>query len=162
MTVFVQQVPLPSRHAIRSLAEDLTGKPVSLADALPIPAKTTNVYSVYVADRLAVAAVAVLDLEGAARLGGAIGTLPRGGVEEAITTRSLPDKMRLRTEKFLTALTPLFGGRSGQPVRLYQIVGPSAPVPADVAALAAAVGQRMDLRLQIGGYGEALLSVIVR
>ena len=84
MSATLESSPLPSRAAVRGLVEDLVGRPVELSDGDPVPASTTNVVAVYVNDALGLAAAVVVDLGGAARIGGALGMLPRGGVDDAI------------------------------------------------------------------------------
>jgi hypothetical protein len=46
-------------------------------------------------------------------------------------------------------------------VRLYEMYGPDAPLPADVAALTARAGERLDVVLSIAGYGDVRVSVVV-
>jgi hypothetical protein len=158
----VEQSPLPSRHAVRTLVEDLVGRGVELADGRPVPPKSTNVVAVYVTDKLAVSALAVVDLEGAARLGGALGMIPRGGVDDAIDERELPDLLRENCYEVLNVLSALFNLPGAPHVRLYEMYGPSGSLPPDIAALSGAAGQRMDLSLVIAGYGPVQLSIVVR
>ena len=154
--------PLPSRHAVRTLLQDLIGRSLELTDGEPPPAKTTNVVGVYVTDNLKMTAVAVLDLEGAARLAGALGMLPRGGVDDAIEERDLQGMLLDCTHEVLNVLSAVFNVGNAPHVRLYQMYGPNDTVPADVAAMAATVGARMDVHLKIGGYGNGLMAVVVR
>ena len=162
MTAVVEQSPLPSRHAVRTLVEDLVGRTVDLADGRPVPPKSTNVVAVYVTDKLAVSAVAVVDLEGAARLGGALGMLPCGGVDDAIEERDLSGMLRENCYEVLNVLSALFNVPEAPHVRLYEMYGPGASLPSDIAALSGAAGSRMDLSLGIAGYGAAQLSIVVR
>jgi cellulase/cellobiase CelA1 len=162
MNAIVQQSPLPSRHAIRTLIEELIGHDIELTDGMPVPAKTTNVVAVYVTDRLATAALAVLDLEGAARIGGARGMLPRGGVQEAISERSLSGALRNNCYEVLNVMASVFNLPGAQQVRLYEMYGPDKAVPGDVAGLTAQTGRRMDVALRIAGYGNGMLSIVVR
>ena len=162
MTTVSQGVSLPSRFSVRSVIERLVERDVTLADATPVPAKTTNVVAVYVDDKLATAALVVMDLECAARLGGASGTLTRGTVEDAISGRALSPLMRDKCHRLLDDLSAAFVTRGPSRVRLYEMYGPRAAVPADVAALTGTAGPRMDVALRITGYGAGLMSIIVR
>ncbi len=162
MSTLVEQSPLPSRHAVRTLVESLVGRDVDLQDGQPVGPKPTNVVAVYVTDKLAVSAVAVVDLEGAARLGGALAMLPRGGVDDAIDERDLPGMLRDNCYEVLNVLSALFNVPGAPHVRLYEMYGPNASLPTDVATLAATQGSRMDLALGIAGYGDAALSIVVR
>jgi hypothetical protein len=107
-------------------------------------------------------AVAVIDLEGAARLAGALGMLPKGGVDDAIEERDLQGMLLDCAHEVLNVLSAVFNVGNAPHVRLYQMYGPKDQVPADVSALAATVGARMDVHLKVGGYGDGHLAVVVR
>lgn len=158
----VEQSPLPSRHAVRSLVEDLVGRTVELTDSDAVTAKPTNTVAVYVNDKLNVSAVIVCDLECAAKLGGALGMLPVGGVEDAIDEHDLPDLMRDNCYEVLNVLAAVFNGEGAPHVRLYEVYGPNQALPGDIASLAGAAGGRMDVVLSIAGYGVGRMSVVVR
>jgi hypothetical protein len=162
MNTIVGRSPLPSRHAVRSLLADLLDRDVDLADGNPVPAKTTNIVAVYVTDRLATAALTVVDLECAARIGGARGTLPRGGVDEAIAERALAGKLRSNCYQVLDVMASVFNLPNAQHVRLYQMYGPNEAVPGDIAHLTASTGSRMDIRLTVAGYGSGSMSIVVK
>jgi len=161
MSTLVQS-PLPSRHAVRTLIEGLIGRDVDIKDAEPVPPKATNVVAVYVTDRQAVSALAVINLELAARLGGALAMLPKGGVDEAITGRELFAALKNNCYEVLNVLSAVFNVGNAPHVRLYEMYGPNGAIPSDVAALSAIVGNRMDVSLRIAGYGEGLLSLVCR
>jgi hypothetical protein len=154
--------PLPSRHAVRTTIGDLVGREVELTDAVAVAARSTNVVGVFVTDKLATSAIAVLDLEGAARLGGALGMVPRGGIEDVIKERAFPQHLRDNCYEVLNVLSAVFNVVEAPHVRLYQMYGPGEPAPGDVAAMAGMAGSRMDLRLMIAGYGDARMSIVVR
>ena len=161
MNMTVDSSPLPSRAVVRSLVEDLVGRPVELVDADPLPAAPSNVVAVYVTDRLAMSAVVVLDLAGAARLGAALGLLPAGGVDDAIDEGHLPEMLRDNCHEVMNVLASTFNTPGAPHVRLYELYGPDSSLPSDVAALSQALGQRLDVRLSIAGYGGVHLSVVV-
>lgn len=158
----VYQSPLPSRHAVRSVIEDLVGREVEIADGDPLPVKGTNVIAVYVDDRTSLSAVVVVDLAAAARLGGALGMLPPSGVEDAIDENDLYDLLRDNCYEVLNVLAAVFNVPDAPHVRLYEMYAPNEAVPADVAGLAYAIGGRMDIVLSIAGYGDGWLSVVVK
>jgi hypothetical protein len=162
MSTLTQSSPLPSRHALRSLLEGLTGRDIEVSDGSPVPPKPTNVVAVYVTDKIATSAVCVVNLEGAARLGGALGMLPKGGVDDAIDTRDLYSPIRENCYEVLNVLSAVFNVPEAPHVKLYQMYGPDEQLPADVAAFAATIGSRMDLAFTVAGYGDGLLSLVVR
>jgi hypothetical protein len=111
---------------------------------------------------MTMSAVVVLDLPGAARLGGALGMLPKGGVDDAIAEKSLPGLIRDNAYEVLNVFAAVFNIEDAPHVRLYELYGPDGNVPRDVLALSQVMGSRLDLRLAIAGYGEARLSIITR
>ena len=162
MSQLTEQSPMPSRHAVRTTIEGLIGRDLTIADGLPVPPRSTNVVAVYVTDRLATSALAVIDIAGAARLGGALGMVPRGGVDDAIGSRDLPDHLRSNCYEVLNVLSTVFNLPGHPHVRLYEMYGPGAGVPGDVAALAGATSTRMDVTFSVAGYGDGQLSIVVR
>jgi hypothetical protein len=161
MTTLAQS-PLPTRHAVRSIIEGLIGRTVDIADAEPVPPKMTNLVAAYVTDKLAVSALAVVNLECGARLGGALGMLPKGGVDDAIDARDLFPALKDNCYEVLNVLSAVFNVPNAPHVRLYEMYGPNGSVPADIGALSASVGNRMDVGLTISGYGPGLLSIVCR
>ena len=162
MSTTIERSPLPSRHAVRSLIGDLIGRDIDLQDGSPVPARTTNLVAVYVTDRLATSAVVVVGLEGAARLGGALGMVPRAGVEDAIGARQLSPLLRDNCYEVMNVLATAFNVPNAPHVRLYELYGPDAIVPGDVAGLVGLAGSRMDVTLRVAGYGDVAMSIVVR
>lgn len=162
MSAVVEQSPLPSRHAVRNIVEGLIGRDVDISDGVPVTPRTTNVVAVYVNDRLATQALIVIDLEAAGRLGGSLGMVPKAAVEEAIGERSLPPVLRDNCYEVLNVLASVFNQPKAPHVRLYEMYGPNAAIPGDVAAIAGLAGSRMDISLRIAGYGPGLMSIVVK
>lgn len=162
MTTLTDQTPLPTRHAVRTLIEGLVGRDVEVKDCDPITAKPSNLVAAYVTDKLQVAVVIVVDIECGARLGGALGMLPRGGVDDAIKELDLAGLLRDNTYEVLNVLAAVFNVDNAPHVRLYEMYGPVAAVPSDVLALSQMIGSRMDLELNIAGYGVGNLSIVTR
>ena len=162
MSVQLDSSPLPTRHSVRNTIQDLIGRDVDLSDGLPPESKSTNVVAVYVTDKLATSAIAVIDLECAARMGGSLGMVPRAVVDESIKARELPPSLEENCYEVLNVLAAVFNLPNAPHVRLYEMYGPNASLPADVASLGATLGSRMDVELKIAGYGTGLLSIVVR
>jgi hypothetical protein len=161
MNTTLESCPLPGRAAVRGLVEDLVGRPVELFDGDPVPTHPTNVVAVYVNDSLGLAAAIVVDLAGAARLGGALGLLPPGGVEDAIEENDVSGMLADNCHEVLNVLAATLNVAGAPHVRLYEMYGPGASLPADVAALTARAGDRLDILLAIAGYGDVRVSVVV-
>jgi hypothetical protein len=162
VSIAIEHSPLPTRHAVRNSISDLIGRDVDLSDGVPPPSKSTNIVAVYVTDKLATSALAVCDLECGARIGGALGMVPKIGVDEAIAARELTPTLKDNCYEVLNVLAAVFNVPNAPHVRLYQMYGPGDVLPGDVAALGALTGTRMDVTLQIAGYGSGSLSIVVR
>jgi len=161
MSISLDHSPMPNRHSVRNTIQDLIGRDVDLSDGNPPPVKSTNVVAVYVTDKLATSAVAVVDLECAARLGGSLGMVPRMVVDEAIKARELPTTLEENCYEVLNVLAAVFNLPNAPHVRLYQMYGPNASLPHDIAVIGSTLGSRMDVELKIAGYGPGLLSLVV-
>ena len=157
----VEISPLPSRLAVRNSIQDLIGRDVDLSDGVPVESKASNVVAVFVTDRLTTTAVAVCDLEAAARIGGALGMVPKGVVDDAIKSRTLPSPLEENCYEVLNVMSAVFNLPDAPHVRLYEMYTPNATIPPDVAKFAATLGNRMDVKLKIAGYGDGQLSVVV-
>lgn len=162
MSMMVEETPLPSGYAVRSLVEDLVGRNVDLTESGPLSDVPTNVIAVYVNDKVNLAAVIVTDLDMAAIMGGALGMLPIGGVEDAIEEGILSELMQDNCYEVLNVLAAVFNVGDAQHVRLHQMYRSGGDLPPDVRRLAYAVGGRMDVTLDVTGYGSGRLSVVVR
>jgi hypothetical protein len=161
MSTLVQS-PLPSRQAVRDLLEGMTGRDVTIADGNPVPNKPTNVIAVYVNVNLGVQALAVVDLAGAARLGGALGMLPIGGVEDAIDDKDLYGSLRSNCYEILNVLSAVFNVADAPHVKLYEMYATGDAVPADILSLSQMLGCRMDVTIDVDGYGQGLLSLVAK
>src|SRR3954466_6162177 len=162
MNIQIEQSPLPSRHSVRSLIEDLVGRDVKFRDAPALPVRDSNLLAAYVTDRLTVAAVAVVDLEAAARMGAALGRLPKGGVDEMIAEGGLTQLVRGNCYEVLNVLASVFNVPDAPHVRLHAFYGPGGSAPADVLSLSQVMGSRDDVAMSIAGYGDGRMSIVTR
>lgn len=154
--------PLPTRHAVRTLIQGLVGRDVDLRDCDLIVARPSNLVAAYVTDKMQVSVIIVIDIECAAQLGGALGMLPKAGVDDAIKEIDLSGLLRDNCFEVLNVLSAVFNVGEAPHVRLYDLYGPLGGVPSDVLALSQLVGSRMDLEIAVAGYGVGHLSIIAR
>ena len=162
MSTMIEPTPLPTRHAVRTLIQGLVGRDLDLRDGEPIMPRPSNLVAAYVTDKMQVAVAIVLDIECAARLGGSLGMLPRGGVDDAIKEVDVSGLLRDNTFEVMNVLAAVFNVENAPHVRLYDLYGPMSAVPTDVLALTQLAGSRMDLEIDVAGYGAGHLSIIVR
>ena len=152
----------PDPKQIKDLFEGLLGRDVALTEGVPVPldARPRPTVAVYVNDRNTLSSVAVMDFALTAWTGAALALLPKGGAEDAIDEKDMPLSLLENAAEMLNVLASPIGDASGVHQRLHQTFGPDLLPPADVTAWAARLGARLDLALDIKGYGRGSLSVV--
>jgi hypothetical protein len=155
-------VRVPAPKHIKDLFEGLLGRDVSLGDGVPVPldARPRPTTAVYVNDNHALSAVALMDFPLTAYSGAALALLPKGGAEDAIDEKDLPPILLENAAELLNVLAAPIGDASGVHQRLHQTFGPDQLPPSDVSAWSARLGSRLDVELDIKGYGKGTLSVV--
>jgi hypothetical protein len=152
---------LPASLAVRNMLEDLLGRDVTVAPADPVVgsdlAKTT--IAVYVDRNLRMAGVLGLDLRLAANAGAALGLLPIGAVEDAVQLGGLTAMLAENVGELCNVFTGLLNRDGGPHVKLHQVFEPGELPPSDVSAQLLALGNRMDLAVDVSRYGGGKLSV---
>jgi hypothetical protein len=149
----------PSARQLRDLLEPQLRREVRLRRADPLAPSTPGLsFAVYVDHHLATRGILVVDLAAAAHLGAAAGLVPAGVAATAVTDRALPPLVAEGLRGLLATMAPLFGPEGE--LRLYTAVLPGETPPTDVASLAAAPGQRLDVALSVRAYGEGRLSAV--
>lgn len=154
---------LPSSMEVRDLLATLLGRDVVVGPAPPLapgPRRPATV-GVYVDDLLRVTAVLCADLALSARAGAALGLLPAKVAEEAIRARTLDDGLRENLHEVLNVTGSLFNAAEAAHVRLYAMHPAGDPVPADPQARALTLGRRLDLAVDVGGYGPGRFSMVL-
>jgi len=152
----------PAPKQIKDLFEGLLGRDVVVGDGVPVPLDTRPrpTTAVYVDDHNKLSAVAVMDFPLTAYTGAALALVPKGGAEIAIEEKDLPTSLLENAAEMLNVLASPIGDSSGVHQRLLDTYGPDQTPPSDVATWSAALGSRIDLRLDIKGYGAGTLSVV--
>ncbi|HKS99689.1 MAG TPA: hypothetical protein VJT31_09195 [Rugosimonospora sp.] len=150
---------LPASLAVRNLLEDLLGREVTVSPAEPPRAEhlRTATVAVYVDDTLRLSAVLALDLRLAAFAGAALGLMPVGGAEDCIDEKNLSPVLAENVSELCNVLTGLLNREGGRHLRLYQLHLPGAALPSDVGAHALALGNRLDLNVDVARYGAGQL-----
>ncbi len=78
----------------------------------------------------------------------------------AIEEKDLPVSLLENAAEMLNVLAAPIGDSSGVHQRLHDTFGPERTPPSDVSTWSASLGSRIDLRLDIKGYGAGTLSII--
>ena len=95
----------------------------------------------------------------AANVGAALGLLPAGAAEDSIADKKLFPNIAENVFEMCNVLTSLLNREGGPHVKLYQVIHPGTPLPADARAHLLALGRRLDLMVDITRYGRGKLSL---
>ena len=157
--------PLPSAQAVRELVEGLLGRAVeshSAHQGVDLARNRENLVGTYVTDEGHAAALIMVDLAAAARLGAALGLAPRTAADAAIKGGLLPVQLGENVAEVLNVAASLFNADGAPHLRLASVYGGDVPAPAEVAAWAKSFVPRLDLELDVAGYGTGTWSILLR
>ena len=155
-------VPVPHPKRVRDLLDTLVGRLVEVAPCDPVrPGRDALAVAVVVTDSLGTGAVVACDLDLTARLGGALGLVPVPQVEEAVLERRISRELRENFAEVANVLSAVFNGLEDTPhLTLHKVHGVGERLPADLRGMLGFVVRRMDLRVEIAGYGGGRLSLV--
>lgn len=153
---------LPNPKDVRDFLGDLLGRDVtvSVVDAwapLPVDAPCA---AEYLDDTGQLRAVVVADLPLAVHLGAAIGLVPPGGAKDMVAERSPGAMVLANLAEVLNIVAALFNVGTNPHVRLTGVHDPGAPFPSHVAEAARTLAGRLDLEVDVAGYGGGRLALI--
>ena len=154
--------PIPDPKPVRDLLGDLLGRQVEVRPGEPLSPEDAELttMAVYVDDTLTMRLVGVADLPFAAYAGAAIGLVPPGGAEIAIEERSMPASVQENFYEVLNICAALFNVDEAPHVKLHAVHFPGEQVPPQATTLACVLGRRLDLEVDIAGYGTGRLSFV--
>jgi hypothetical protein len=152
---------LPNPKDVRDLFESLFGKDVTVSPGDPVSLNDDKcAVAVYVDPTMATTALCLVDIRLAAWLAGALALLPKGGLEDAIDEGELSVGHLEAVYEVVNIAASMFNGEGINHSKLYKLYAPGEPVPGDIAGLAAAFN-RIDLRVDVAGYGSGKLSIVM-
>lgn len=157
------ELKVPTAKAIRDLLADLIGREVTVAPGEPVVlgAGVSGSAAVYVTDKLHMVALGVLDLPLTAYLGGALGLLPVGGVQDLLAEGEVSSGALDNVHEILNVASALFNVPGAPHVKLYSLVSPGDLPPTDVSTAMKLLGGRIDLKVDVPGYGSGALSMVL-
>jgi hypothetical protein len=156
-------VVLPDTKAVKDMLSGLVGKPVSVTPGAPVTptAKDPVSVAVYVSPTMAVNALCVMDLPLAAWTGGALALLPPGGVQDVVEEDGeLTAMLTEALHEVVNVLSALFNVPGAPHSKLHASYAPGDDLPGDIAGMLAAFN-RLDLAVEVPGYGKGRLSLVV-
>ncbi|WP_019873642.1 hypothetical protein [Sporichthya polymorpha] len=152
---------LPSPKDVRDLVEGLLGRDVTVSPGRPV-VPTADVRAgvgVYVDDNLTLAAAAAADLPFCAFAGSALGLIPVAHAEGA-SEEGLTPAMWENFAEILNVGAALLNRDGAAHLRLYSTTSPAELPANDVGELLRGFGNRIDLTIDIAGYGSGSLSIV--
>jgi hypothetical protein len=155
---------LPPVKLIKDVLDGLLGRDVEIAPGDPMASvdMVGGVLAAYIDDGDALRAVAGWNLPAAVFVGAAVGLLPRGGAEDAVEERYVPENIQENVGEVSNVLASVFQIPGNPHLRLQTTYCPAAAAPNPETQLLYAVGQRIDLELDVPGYGRGRLAVSMR
>ncbi len=157
-------VALPAAKDVRDMLTGLVGKPVGVnpgAPVTPAPGKPVSV-AVYVDPHMAINALCVMDLAASAYTGAALALLPPGGAQDAVEEDGeLTGLLVEALHEVVNVLSALFNVPGAPHSKLHKLYAAGEDLPGDVEGMLAAFN-RLDLAIEVPGYGKGALSLVLR
>ena len=155
--------PLPGAKDVRDLLEGMLGREVDVTTggAMVNPNADDGAQVGAYVDKLGVLrALVVADLPLAARAGAAIALVPASGAEIAVEEGQLSAALFENAYEILNVMASLFNLPDAPHVKLDGCWAPGEALPADVAQWVLSYVRRLDLDVNVKGYGPGRLSIL--
>ena len=154
---------LPAAKDVRDMLTGLVGKPVDVSPGAPVtptPEKPVAV-AVYVDPQMAINALCVMDLAASAYTGAALALLPPGGAQDAVEEDGeLSGLLVEALHEVVNVLSALFNTPGAPHSKLHKLYAPGDDLPGDIEGMLANFN-RIDLALEVPGYGKGALSLVL-
>ena len=156
-------VVLPAAKDVKDMLSGLVGKAVAVnpgAPVTPTPDKPVSV-AVYVDPTMNINALCVMDLAASAFTGGALALLPPGGCQDAVEEDGeLSGMMVEALHEVVNVLSAMFNVPGAPHSKLHKLYAPGEDLPGDIAGMLANFN-RIDLAIEVPGYGKGTLSLVL-
>ncbi|XBH22161.1 hypothetical protein V5R04_02735 [Jonesiaceae bacterium BS-20] len=156
--------PLPKAQEVRELLENLVGRNIELLTGGPMvdPAGPGGaVVAEFVSDSFALNALVVMDVPAAAHISAALALIPAAVSAEAAQQGELTDLFLEATHEVCNVISALFNKEGAPHLRLGTVHPPQTELPNDISSWVMAYVARLDLELEVTGYGQGNLSILV-
>ncbi|WP_018685582.1 hypothetical protein [Actinokineospora enzanensis] len=151
---------LPVPKQVRDVLSDLLGRDVTVNITDP-PSADAPAVAVYVRGTgMTLHGVIGFDLPLAANAAASVGLVPPGGAAACVEDGELSPLLKDNLGEVCNILSGLFHQEGGPHVRFHKLHTPVADVPGDVRSHLAALGSRLDLTVEIAGYGKGTMSIV--
>jgi hypothetical protein len=156
-------VLLPAAKDVRDMISGLIGKEVAVSPGAPVtpePNRPVTV-AIYTAPDMSVNALCVMDLGASAYTAAALALLPPGGAQDAVEEDKELSPMLLEAlHEVVNVLSALFNTPGAPHSKLNKLVPDGGEVPGDIAGMLAGFN-RLDLAIEVPGYGKGALSLVL-
>ena len=161
LTAAAAPVPVPQAPQVRELLQTLTGCGVEVGPGRPVLAgREPALVAVYVTDELATGAVMACELPLAAHIGAALGAAPVAEAVECLAAGSLSVDLAENAAEVLNVLVAALNTPGSPALRLHQVHAVGEQLPDEVARTLGYVMRRVDLQVEVAGYGGGRLSAV--
>ena len=156
-------VLLPAAKDVRDMLSGLVGKEVAVSPGAPVtpePNRPVTV-AIYTAPDMSVNALCIMDLGASAYTAAALALLPAGGAQDAVEEDKELSPMLLEAlHEVVNVLSALFNTPGAPHSKLNKLVADGEEVPGDIVGMLAGFN-RLDLALEVPGYGKGALSLVL-
>jgi hypothetical protein len=155
-------VLLPAPKDVRDMLAGLVGRNVTVSPGAPVtpsPDRPVAV-AVYVAPDMSVNALCLMDLAASAYTAGGLALLPAGGCQESVEEGELSGMQAEALHEVVNVLSALFNVPGAPHSKLHKLYVPGEEVAGDLAGMLAGFN-RIDLVVEVQGYGKGSLSLVV-
>jgi hypothetical protein len=156
-------VLLPAAKDVREMLERLVGRGVGVAPGPPVtpaPDRPVSV-AVYVDPNMAINAVCLMDLGASAYTAGALALLPAGGCQDAVEEDGELSSLLVEAlHEVVNVLSALLNTPGAPHSKLHKLYAAGDDLPGDIEGMLAGFN-RLDLTLEIQGYGKGALSLVL-
>ena len=156
-------VLLPAAKDVRDMLSGLVGKEVSVSPGAPVTPEPNRpvTIAIFTAPDMSVNALCVMDLGASAYTAAALALLPPGGAQDAVEEDKELSPMLLEAlHEVVNVLSALFNTPGAPHSKLNKLVPDGDEVPGDIAGMLAGFN-RLDLAIEVPGYGKGALSLVL-
>ncbi|HLM03898.1 MAG TPA: hypothetical protein VK402_01775 [Blastococcus sp.] len=156
-------VLLPAAKDVRDMLSGLVGKEVTVSPGAPVTPEPNRpvTIAIYTAPDMSVNALCVMDLGASAYTAASLALLPPGGAQDAVEEdKELSPLLLEALHEVVNVLSALFNTPGAPHSKLNKLVPDGEDVPGDIAGMLAGFN-RLDLAIEVPGYGKGALSLVL-
>ncbi len=154
-------VPLPSTKIVAGLLTGIVGRAVKVGKAAPLDlrSKAPKMYGAYRDPATQMPCLAVCDMSFCASVGGAMLVFPLSAINDAIRTGTLEEGMLDCVREILNICARIFNDHSHQVFQ--DLYAAPSQLPQDIAALLKSPEGRVDMEVEVAGYGSGQMTILI-